>query len=111
MTIHQVIHTLVSRLCKFMDERIAGKKGFSDRSSAWTKEGFLDALKLLIDETNPLYQSLKGKLEDYPELKRVLYDLLFTGKPVPYTAMNDAIEVASMFGFIKNVDEIGRAHV
>ena len=95
---------LVSRLCKFMDERIAGKKGFSDRSSAWTKEGFLDALKLLLDETNPLYQSLKGKLEDYPELKRVLYDLLFTGKPVPYTAMNDAIEVASMFGFIKNVD-------
>lgn len=95
---------LVSRLCKFMDERIAGKKGFSDRSSAWTKEGFLDTLKLLLDETNPLYQSLKGKLEDYPELKRVLYDLLFTGKPVPYTAMNDAIEVASMFGFIKNVD-------
>lgn len=94
---------LVSRLCKFMDERITGKKGFSDRSSAWTKEGFLDALKLLLDETNPLYQSLKGKLEDYPELKRLLYDLLFTGKPVPYTAMNDAIEVASMFGFIKNV--------
>ena len=25
---------LVSRLCKFMDERIVGKKGFSDRSSA-----------------------------------------------------------------------------
>ena len=95
---------LVSRLCKFMDERIAGKKGFSDRSSAWTKEGFLDTLKLLLDETNPLYQSLKGKLEDYPELKRLLYDFLFTGKPVPYTAMNDAIEVASMFGFIKNAE-------
>lgn len=94
---------LVSRLCKFTDERITGKKGFSDRSSAWTKEGFLGALKLLLDETNPLYQSLKGKLEDYPELKRLLYDFLFTGKPVPYTAMNDAIEVASMFGFIKNV--------
>lgn len=82
---------LVSRLCKFMDERIPAMDGFSDKSSAWTKAGFLAALKILLDETNPLYQSLKGKLEDYPELKTVLYDLLFSGRPVPYTAMNAVI--------------------
>lgn len=31
---------LVSRICKFMDERLAGVKGFQTRSSAWTKAGF-----------------------------------------------------------------------
>lgn len=95
---------LVSRLCKFMDERIIGKEGFPDKNSVWTKRGFLEALKMLINEMNPLYQSLKGKLEEYPELKTMLYELLFTGKSIPYTLMNDYIETASMFGFIKNID-------
>lgn len=95
---------LVSRLCKLIDERITEMDGYPDKSSAWTKAGFLEALKIAIDEINPLYQSLKGKLEEYPELKTVLYELLFTGKPIPYTLMNDYIESAAMFGFIKNVD-------
>lgn len=95
---------LVSRLCKLIDETIIGIADIGDKKAAWTKNGFLEALKILLNETNPLYQSLKGKLEDYPELKTVLYDLLFTGKPVPYTAMNDYIGVASMFGFIKNIN-------
>ena len=34
----------------------------------------------------------------------MLYDLLFTGRPIPYTAMNKSIEVATMFGFVKNAD-------
>lgn len=84
---------LVSRLCKFMDERIA---------DGWTKPGFLEALKILLDEKNVLYESLANKLEDYPELRTVLYGLLFNGKPIPYTAMNKAIEAATMFGFIRN---------
>lgn len=95
---------LVSRLCKFMDERIIEKEEFSDKNSVWTKRGFLEALKMLINEMNPLYQSLKGKLEEYPELKTMLYELLFTGKSIPYTLMNDYIETATMFGFIKNID-------
>lgn len=95
---------LVSRLCKFMDELISGSEEFKNKSSAWTKSGFLAALKILINEVNPLYQSLKGKLNIYKELKHVLYDLLFTGKSIPYTAMNDSIGVAAMFGFIKNTN-------
>lgn len=95
---------LVSRLCKFMDERVPGEEGFPDRGAAWTKEGFLEALKILLNETNPLYQSLKRKLMDYPELREICYEILFAGKPIPYVSMNDYIEVAAMFGFIKNVN-------
>ena len=93
---------LVSRLCVFMDERIPGSAGFPDKSSAWTRAGFIEAEKRLVNENNTLYSSLIGKLTDYPELKRVLHELLFAGKPIPYTATNDYIDVASMFGFIKN---------
>ena len=92
---------LVSRLCMFMDEGV----GMSpDKTQAWTKSGFMDALKILLEEKNLLYESLANKLEDYPELKTVLYELLFTGRPIPYTALNQAIEVAEMFGFLKNVE-------
>ncbi|MCD8023508.1 MAG: 9-O-acetyl-N-acetylneuraminate esterase, partial [Lachnospiraceae bacterium] len=93
---------LVSRLCKFIDERIPGSDGFPDKSSAWTRAGTLKAVKLLENESNSLFQSLKRKLKDYPELRLVLYDLLFTGKPIPYSSMNDSIEIAAMFGFVKN---------
>ena len=73
----------------FMDEGV----GMSpDKTQAWTKSGFMDALKILLEEKNLLYESLANKLEDYPELKTVLYELLFTGRPIPYTALNQAIE-------------------
>lgn len=93
---------LTSRLCKLMDEMIVGGANFPDKAAAWTREGLLEAVKLLENETNSLFLSLKNKVEDYPKLRSVLYDLLFTGKPIPYTPMNDYIEIASMFGFIRN---------
>lgn len=116
---------LVSRLCLFMDERLPGSGEFSavsiggadrgqclsdsvkfpDRAAAWTKAGFLEAERMLVKENNPLYQSLIGKLVLYPELKAVLYELLFNGKPIPYVAINRSIEIAAMFGFVKNVGD------
>jgi len=93
---------LVSRLCQFMDERVTEMEGFSHRGSAWTKEGVIEAVKLLLNDNNPLFQSLAGKLTDYPMLRTVLYELLFTGKQIPYVSQNHYIDVAAMFGFIKN---------
>ncbi len=93
---------LVSRLCKFLDEKVAGSEGYPDKSSAWTKKGFQEAVKLILNETNTLYQSLIGKVRDYPALKSVLYDLLFAGKPTQYNALNEFIEIAAMFGFVKD---------
>lgn len=49
---------LVSRLCKLMDEQIAGRPDFPDLQHAWTKAGFLEALKILLEEPNSLYQSI-----------------------------------------------------
>ena len=93
---------LVSSLCKTMDEEIAGTNDFPDKNSVWTKRGFMEAEKLLLSENNSLFQSLTGKLEDYPELRNVVYQLLFTGKSIPYISQNPYIDAAAMFGFIKN---------
>ena len=94
---------LVSRICKLMDECVAGQEDYPDKSRAWTREGFLEAVKILLEERNTLFESLIHKLEDYPELGTILYQILFTGKTVPYSPLNKSIETAEMFGFIKNV--------
>ncbi|MBQ7432016.1 MAG: AAA-like domain-containing protein [Lachnospiraceae bacterium] len=92
---------LVSRLCKFMDERIAGKEGFPDKSSVWTRNGFLVAVKLLIEDNNPLFDSLTNKLKDFPELNVVISRLLFQGQSIAYNADDVAVRNARMFGFVK----------
>lgn len=90
---------LVSRLCKIMDEQLAvsaetGKK-------AWTKEVFLEAVRILLSENNSLFESLIHKLMDFPELKQMIHDLLFNGKDISNTVGLQAIENAVMFGFVK----------
>jgi len=92
---------LVSRICKIIDEKIVGNEGYADRIAAWTKVGFLEAVKRLLLEKNTLFESLMNKLNDYPELSEVLYSLLFTGKSIVYNPDNYAIDVAIMFGFVK----------
>lgn len=93
---------LVSRICKLVDEIIAEEEEFAGKSEAWTKEGILAAIRQLLMERNTLFESLVGKIDSLPELERMLYVLLFVGKDIPFNADNQAIAVASMFGFVKN---------
>lgn len=97
---------LVSNLCKIMDEEIVGSSGFSERSAAWTKEGFLKAVRKLLTEENTLFESLDNKLLDFPELKQMLCTLLFNGRTLEYIPGNQGIRDAVLFGFLKNEDGI-----
>lgn len=94
---------LVSRLCWLMDEKIGGG-GEQAKKYAWNKEGFLEAVRMLLLENNTLFESMIGKLADYPELEQMLKALLFFGKPVSYNPTNQMIGFALMFGFVKNAD-------
>lgn len=93
---------LVSRLCKFMDEEISIKKG--SKNAAWTRDGFNEAIKMTLDEKNTLFESLNDKLLNFPELNFMLNSLLFMGIIIPYNFFEPAIQVATMFGFVKNQD-------
>ena len=92
---------LVSRICKTVDERIAGSGEYTGRGQAWTKAGILEAVKLLLTEKNTLFESLSGKLLEYPELKASIYSLLFNGNVIPYNPLSESIDMAEMFGLIK----------
>ena len=96
---------LVSRFCNYMDDRIVGTEAFPSKSSAWTIKGFYEAEKMIVKEDNSLYQSLIRKINLCPELRTILYELLFTGMPVPYTATNSYMKDAAMYGFIKNEND------
>ena len=116
---------LVSKLCKLMDEDVFQKekirannevwtnkdanveskawanKDDDVKSKAWTKEGFLEAVKLLLAERNTLFESLSEKLNSYLELDSLLRSLLFMGKTISYNYYEPSIQIATMFGFVK----------
>lgn len=93
---------LVSRLCKLMDEEVGRDRSFVLSEDAWTKEGFNEAVKMILTEKNTLFESLIGKLEEYPDFNAMLESLLFEGKNIVYNADNPSIDQATMFGFIEN---------
>lgn len=96
---------LVSRICKLLDEKLVGITNFPDKRSVWTQDGIMEAIKRMIKEDNPLYESMLGKLVVYPELKSLLQELLFNGNPIPYVATTSYIKDATMFGFIRNEND------
>lgn len=96
---------LVSFLCKLLDEEVTGSKGFQDRSSAWTKDGLLKAVRILLVSKNTLLESLINKLAKHTKMRDMVYSLLFNGSMIPYNPFNKTIEIAEMFGFVKNSDE------
>ena len=95
---------LVSQICKLIDETVAGTDAFPVKALAWTTQGFLEAVKMLLSENNTLFESLEGKLIDYPQLQQALYFLLFGGKTVVYNVFDVAVNNAIMFGFVRKQD-------
>ena len=79
---------LVSKICKLIDERC---------DQNWTKQGVLEAIKILLKETNTLFDDLRKKITDYKELKNMLYSILFQGESYPYNPDNFVIDIGTMF--------------
>lgn len=92
---------LVSRLCKLLDEYVAGSTSFLEIDRAWTKDGVLEAVNILLNEKNTLFDSMIGKLEAYPELKAMIYTLLFQGQNIVYNPDDEIIGLTMMFGFVR----------
>lgn len=92
---------LVSRICKILDEKLIKSGRFDSKSDVWTKDGILEAVRLLLAEKNSLFESLADKLMNYAQLRSVLSGLLFTGKNIAYNPDDEAVDLARMFGFVK----------
>lgn len=88
---------LVSKICKLIDER----KGREADNNSWSRQDISKAVKTLLKEPDTLFDDMRKKITDYPELKKMLYAILFRGENYPYNPDNFAIDIGAMFGFIK----------
>ena len=91
---------LVSRICQLIDEKVA--KTFGSSSEAWTRQGLDEAVKLLLEEDNTLFQSITGKLSNFPELRASIRSILMEGTRLTWNAQQDAIAQMQMYGLIRN---------
>lgn len=90
---------LVSAVCKIMDERLSVREVFADGRSIWTREGVGEAVKILLRLKTTLFDSMIKHINEYRDLKKMFYAMLFQGEQVLYDQYNPAIELACMFGY------------
>jgi len=85
---------LVSNICKYLDEEIR----------EWTEEGVIKAVNRILAANTPLFESLINRLEDYPEMKKSLYQILLKGERFPFNPAHEPTKLLLMFGFVKVED-------
>lgn len=92
---------LVSRICQIIDEDLVPDK-FKTLTEAWTRNGIDEAVKAILIENNTLFDSLMGKLTNYPDMKALLRRVLMEGMSISYNAYIEGISQLVTYGFIKN---------
>ena len=85
---------LVSRICKLIDE-----------NCSWCRTGVSEAVRMILKSSNTLFDDMQKKILDYPELKRMIYSILFGGKSFPYYPVSQPVKIGVLFGFIKEEEE------
>lgn len=96
---------LVSRICQLLDERIAGSQFCRDKKDIWTKEGILEAIRILLREPNTLFDDMIKHLQEYPKLSQMLKNILFQGRRYTYEANAQVTQLGIMFGFLKEQNQ------
>ena len=55
------------------------------------------------------YDDMSKKIKEYPALRKLIYDILFCGRSVPFNIGTELVAIGSMFGFLK--DEEGQVAI
>lgn len=98
---------LVSKICFAIDRTDDILNRIPNRNDAWSRYGVDEAVKLILKEENiPLFDSLIGKLINYPDLKQKLYRVLMLGETIEYLPYDDAQRQLRMYGFAKEENGI-----
>ena len=86
---------LVSRVCKHIDEEL---------SKEWTVIGVKKAVKLILNEDSPLFQSLTKNLIGNKEFAEMIYDILMRGSRWSFTYDNPLVGLGVRYNYLKEVD-------
>ncbi len=98
---------LVSRICKLIDENTAHFE-YADKNHhhlGWCRTGVAEAVNSILKSSNTLFDDMQKKIMDYPELKRMIYSILFGGKSFPFYPVSQPVKIGVLFGFIKEENE------
>ncbi|MCD8109460.1 MAG: AAA-like domain-containing protein [Clostridiales bacterium] len=87
---------LVSCICKMIDEQ------FQKKFFTWTESDIADAVNTILTERSTLFDSMIHQLEIYPELRDILYKILFQGQRITFNPDNEAVSFGTMFGYVFN---------
>ncbi|WP_300565662.1 AAA-like domain-containing protein [uncultured Acetatifactor sp.] len=93
---------LVSAICKTMDEELPEMQKFSDKRSIWTKEGIVEAVKIILKSKPPLFDSMTKQFDMYPDLRNMIEQILYQGRKIPFSPAEKSIDLGLMFGFLKD---------
>ncbi len=94
---------LVSLICKVLDEKVACE--FGGKRDAWTNQGFVRAIKMIIEEMDSaLFDDLNKKLADHGQLNQIVKKILLSGDEYTYNRRDNWVQLGSLFGFLVNHD-------
>lgn len=97
----------VEDICGMLKEYEADyQTGMDFVSIAEQLQGVIQAVKLFLSEQNTLFDNMKKKLLDYPNLCDMLQEILYNGRKIPYNVDNLEIDLVSRFGFIRNDNDV-----
>lgn len=92
---------LASMICKRIDERIMGSDGLEDAKKAWSKAGVEKAVTIILKESNLLFESMVKQLDTYEDLYKMIEDIIYCGRRIPFSMEEKSINLGVMFGFLK----------
>ena len=87
---------LVSRICQCLDEEL---------NQNWMRNGVKEAIKIILPESNTLFDDLYKNLENNKNLFELIYDVLMLGKKRTYAIGSPAVDLARIYGIIKEVEQ------
>ena len=89
---------LVSRICQIIDEKLI------EEDFKWNEETLIKAMKLLLSESNTLFDDLIKNIENNEELKEYIFDLIMNGEDKSFNIDNPIINIGEIFGYFKNLN-------
>ena len=95
---------LVSSICKCIDEDLSEEKEFETPQMAWTKLVVAKAVKNILKESTPLFESMVKQLDIYKDLQAIIEGILYRGMRIPFEVDVNPINIGKMFGFLKEVN-------
>jgi len=90
---------LVSKLCQIIDEKIN-----TYSKEKWNTEMVQNAVKVILEEKNTLFDTMIKNLENNEELYNYIEDIIIRGIEKSFNTDNPLIEIGITYGYFKNID-------